>query len=392
MSKRVAAVLFSYYPSDPRPRREAEALVEAGYAVDMICLRNKNEASRELINGVHVYRMPLSHKRIGKLRYIWEYSSFFVMSFLVLSFFALFRRYSLVHIHNMPDFLAFCAVLPRLMDAKIILDLHDPMPEVYMTKFSLPSSHPAIRFLSFLENKAIRFSDLVVTPNIAFREVFISRGCPESKIKIIMNSPDEKIFSLSPNSNRNIAQNNHFRLMYHGTIMEQNGLGVALKAVAVVRKKIPDISFHVYGDGEYLDRARMLCSRLGIDEYVHFHGRVPLEKIPEEISSMDIGLIPNQPSVHWSNAFPTRLFEYLCMKKPVIVPRTKGILDYFDEQAVFFHNPGDAESLADTICKVYKDAPSRSRVLNQGITVYKKYCWDKQRRNFLDSVGKLLGF
>jgi len=62
MSARIAMVSLSYYPSDVRPRREAEALVDEGYFVDMICLRDKNEPKYEIINGVHVYRVPLKHE------------------------------------------------------------------------------------------------------------------------------------------------------------------------------------------------------------------------------------------------------------------------------------------------------------------------------------------
>ncbi len=54
MTVRIAMVLFSYYPADPRPRREAEALVAKGMSVDMICLRNKNEVKEEVVNGVQI--------------------------------------------------------------------------------------------------------------------------------------------------------------------------------------------------------------------------------------------------------------------------------------------------------------------------------------------------
>jgi len=56
MTARVAMIVFSYYPADPRPRREAEALVGKGISVDMICLRNIHETKEEVVNGVEVYR------------------------------------------------------------------------------------------------------------------------------------------------------------------------------------------------------------------------------------------------------------------------------------------------------------------------------------------------
>lgn len=391
MSARIAMVVLSYYPADPRPRREAEALLDQGYLVDVICLRGEEQARHEIVNGVGVYRLPLKHRRGSKIRYLWEYAVFFVMSFFTLSSLYLHKKYRLIHVHNMPDFLVFCSLLPRLLGAKIILDLHDPMPEVFMAKYSMTRKDYFIQLLCLQEKHSIRFSDLVLTPNMAFRDLFVSRGCPESKIHIVMNSPDEKIFSCLEKSEMSHDNNNHvFQVMYHGTIIKRNGLDVALKAVAQIREKIPHLVFHVYGGGEYLEPTKSLSAKLGLKDSVNFHGHVPLEKIAQDIQFVDVGLIPNKPSIHWENAVPTRIFECLCMRKPVIVPRTKGIMDYFDEESMFFHEPGDQESLADAIFEVYQDSERRKSVLHKGISVYRKYRWELQRQHFLEIVNNLI--
>ena len=79
--KRAAVVLYSYYASDPRPRRETEALQRAGMDVDVICLReHADEAPWELIDGVNVHRVPLKRRRAGKLTYAFQYLSFLVSS------------------------------------------------------------------------------------------------------------------------------------------------------------------------------------------------------------------------------------------------------------------------------------------------------------------------
>src|SRR3989338_9881362 len=79
--KRVAMVLFSYYPSDPRPRRAAEALVNEGMSVDLICLADRHDPHRETLKGVDILRVPLERRRSGRLTYVFQYLSFILISF-----------------------------------------------------------------------------------------------------------------------------------------------------------------------------------------------------------------------------------------------------------------------------------------------------------------------
>jgi len=60
--KKVLMVLYSYYAQDPRPRREIESLVKAGYQVDMICLRMDGQKKRETIHGCNLYRVNLKDR------------------------------------------------------------------------------------------------------------------------------------------------------------------------------------------------------------------------------------------------------------------------------------------------------------------------------------------
>src|SRR4051794_7845051 len=126
--QRVAVLLFAHYPSDPRPRRAAETLVEQGMKVEVISLKQDDrEPVRDEFNGVKIFRVPLKKWRGGKFAYIFQYGAFIVASFLLLAFRSLTGRYRLVHVHNMPDILVFRSLIPRLLGAKVMLDLHDPM-------------------------------------------------------------------------------------------------------------------------------------------------------------------------------------------------------------------------------------------------------------------------
>jgi glycosyltransferase involved in cell wall biosynthesis len=391
MNKRVLMIVFSYYPADPRVRREAEAMIDAGCEVDVICLRDKGQTTRDTVNGVRVFRLPPQRCRGGKIRYIWEYLLFITLSLLKAGLLHMSRFYRIVHVHNMPDVLVCSALIPRILGAKLILDLHDPMPEVFMAKYGMDASHPVIRTLRFLEKWSIRVSSMVLTPNIAFRKLFISRGCPPGKIHIIMNSPQESIFQASDQSGVKKKNNSDaFVVMYHGTIVERNGLGVAVEAVGRLRDKIPNLLLEVYGSGDYVEQFQRRVAELKLENRVNYHGQVPAETIAAAILTADIGLIPNLPSIHWDHAMPTRLFEYLCMGKPAIAPNTKGIHDYFDDDQLNYFEPGDAASLEEVLLKVHADPLRREEVRQKGAEVYRRHRWELERQRLVELVNDLL--
>lgn len=381
----IAMVVFSYYPADPRPRREAEALVDAGYKVDVICLQNKEEKREETIQGVKIYRMPLQKKRGGKTRYLWEYTYFGFLAFFKLTLLYFYKKYRIIHIHNMPDILVFTGLIPRIWGAKIILDLHDPMPEVFIAKYNLPENHIIIRVLRWLEKVSIKFSHQVLTPNLAFEKLFISRSCEQAKIQVVMNSPDESIFTP-----KNLKEKSEqFIIMYHGTIVERNGLDIALYAIAKLKDKIPHLCFQVYGEGDFVQRFLEIRQELNLKDVVQYHGHTSLEDIAIALEKADLGIIPNKLNPFTQLNMPTRIFECLRMNKPVIAPRTNGILDYFNENSLFFFEANNVDDLAKVILEVYENPQRRQTVLEEGIKVFKPHAWANEKQRLINIVKQL---
>jgi glycosyltransferase involved in cell wall biosynthesis len=383
--KRAAAVVFSYFPSDPRPARAAYALFRAGMTVDLFCLARDAQPLHETLSGVNVTRFRLTKRRGSKLYYIYQYLMFLAASFLWLT-----RRsgYDLVHVHNMPDFLVFAAVVAKLRGAKIVLDLHDPMPEVFITKFG--SGSRLISLLRFFEKLSIRFSDLVLTPNKAFERLFKSRNSGR-RIAVVMNAPLERIFPLRPPVAREAGTERPFILMYHGTLVERHGLHLALEAVAALRTKIPLLRFHLYGAStDYLTKTIFpLIFTLGLKERVTYFGELPLEEIVKRIEECDLGVIPNLKTPFTEINFPTRIFEYLACGKPVVVPDTEGIRDYFWGNEILFFTPGNVTALADKILFVAEHPQESAAFADRGQTVYNRYRWSGQEAKFIEEIANL---
>ena len=385
-SKRVCAVVFSYYPADPRPRREGEALVDAGHGVDLICLRDEHESPRETVNGVRVFRLPLRRKRGGKLRYLWEYAVFIAMAFALVTIRFFIRRYHVVHVHTMPDILVLCALVPKLFGARVFLDLHDPMPEVFMAKYGLAADSGIVRVLLALERFSIGFAHAAITPNEAFRRLFESRGCPPNKMHVVMNTPDPSIFEADADLSQANETSPGFVMMYHGTVVERHGLGTALDAMVILQSEVNGLAFEVFGDGDYVPRFLELRTALSLEDRVTYHGKVSLEKIAAAIEQADVGLIPNLRSVFTDINLPTRIFEYLSKGTPSIVPRTEGILDYFDEDSIFFFEPGDPESLAAAVRRVLDDPAHTAAIVEKGREIYRQHHWSVEKQVLIKMV------
>ncbi len=389
--KRTVAVMYSTYPWDPRPRRAAEALASKGASVEVICLKERDEEPQhESFNGVGITRIPLKHRRGGKLSYLIQYGSFILISGAILAFRALRRRYDLVHVHNMPDVLVFSALVPKILGAKIILDLHDPMPELMMTIFGLRESSFSVWLLKKFEKLCLRFADAVLTPNEAFKRIFSARSCPAGKISVVMNSPDEEIFQYR----EGFAGGDNSKscvIMYHGSLVERNGLDLAVTALRKIRETIPNAELRIYGRStRYLKQVMDSVRKFELCDAVRFLGPKSLEQIAEAIRECDVGVIPNQRNIFTQLNMPTRIFEYLSQGKPVIAPRAAGILDYFGPQDLVFFELGDADDLAAKLEYLLSHPREMKRIVERGQKVYRGHTWSSERLFFVSIVDRLL--
>jgi glycosyltransferase involved in cell wall biosynthesis len=391
--KRVAVLLYSVYPGDPRPRRAAEALAECGMEVDVLCQRHQVDApAQERVNGVEVWRLPISRRRDNKFTYLWQYSRFFFSSFWFLTWRSLRQKYDLIHVHNMPDFLAFAALIPKLRGAKVILDLHDPMPELMTTIFGGNENSTGVRLLKAVEKWSTGFANAVITVNEACRRIFSNRSCPAEKITVIMNSPDEQIFASRTPDARVRAPGAPFVIMYHGSLVERHGLDLAVTALGTIRQFAPEAELRVYGSSTpYLQKVMKLVEESGLSGAVHYHGSHDLEEIAEAIRESDVGIIPNRRSIFTEINTPTRIFEYLSQGRPVIAPRAPGILDYFGPDDLVYFELGSAEDLARKIEFVYREPAAVRAIVEHGQAVYRNHRWHRERERFLHLVSTLLG-
>ena len=389
--KRVGVVLFSFYPNDPRPRRALEAMAREGMLVDLICLRGEGSPTREVQGNVEVLRIPLKRRRGGMLAYLYQYAAFIFLSSMILAWRSLTRGYDLVHVHNMPDVLVVSALVPKMFGAKVILDLHDPMPELMMTIFKLEKDSWSVRLLRRIEKWSIARANVVVTVSVTFKRVFSARSCASEKVEVVMNSPDGEIFPLRAATTPAYASRKPFVIMYHGSLVERNGLDLAVEALARVRATLPEAELRIYGEGTpFLDRVMDMAKSKGLQAAVHYLGSRRLEDLVVEIEGCDVGVIPNHRNSFTDINTPTRMFEYLALGKPAIAPRTSGIQDYFGSVSLVFFKSGDAQDMARSIEYVFSHPAEVTEIVKRGQEVFREHSWQKERQRLIGVVSGLL--
>ena len=264
-TRNICMVSYSFYEMDNRVRRYAETLVKTGNRVDVISLRKEGTDSIEIINGVRIFRIQkrlLNEK--GSISYLLKILSFFIKAFFILNILSIKNRYKVFHIHNVPDFLVFTAIIPKMFGKKIILDIHDILPEFYASKFSKNEASVIIKSIKLIERISVWFSDHIIISNHLWGEKLIRRSSPSKKISVIMNYPDPEYFYP-----RNVEKvSGKIILTYPGTLNYHQGVDVAIRALSLIKGNIQQVEFIIYGDGKDRLVLEALVSELGLKKQV----------------------------------------------------------------------------------------------------------------------------
>ncbi len=381
-----------YVPQDSRVARDIAALVALGHRVDVICLRDAGQPRIERQPGVTVWRLPLRHSRGRRgLRYAGEYAAFFAMASALVTALHVRRRYRLVQVHSLPDVLVFAAAVPRLLGARVLLDLQECMPEFFATKFGVDAGHPLVRLIGRLEQRSIRFADAVITPTAQMRDVFVGRGADPGKVVVVMDGADEETFRPVEAAAGGPGDGDGFTLVSHGTVEEHYGLDTVIEAVALLRDEMPGLRLRVYGDGSDLPRLRALADRLAVADRVWFSGGfVPVEELVAGIAAADAGIVAMRRDAFRDVSLAGKMFDFIAMGKPVLSSRTRSVEQTFGEDCVELFASGDAADLARALRRLRADPERGGRLAQRAREVAAAYQWARQREIYQGVVNQLL--
>ncbi len=378
-------VSYSNYESDSRVRRYAETLCKRGYKVDVLAIRQEGESSSAVIEGVRVFRIQLRVRdEKSKIGYLRKLVMFFLRSMFFLTWEQIKEPYDLIHVHSVPDFEVFAALVPKLMGCKVILDIHDIVPEFYASKFKTSSNSAVFKLLVAVERMSAGFSDHVIAANHIWEERLIQRSVRRDKCTAMINYPDTDIFR--PGRDRNDGK---FIILYPGTLNYHQGVDIAIRAFALIKDKAPQAEFHIYG-GDQRDALKALITELGLQDRVLLREFVTRREIVSIMGNADLGVVPKRKNSFGNEAFSTKILEFMCLGVPVLIPDTAIDSYYFNDSVAQFFRADDVSSLSDGLLSMIQNPVHRKDLVDHANEFVKQYTWESNQDTYLNIVDSLV--
>ncbi len=389
----VVLITHSYYEEDPRVRRQAEAILASGRPVDVISLRRPEDPPDGVVAGVNVRRLDVQrHQGAGLRTYLGEYFSFFVRVALCLVRRQTRRRYALVQVATLPDWLVLAALPLRMAGVPVVLDLHESMPDFFRSRFPRASNPLIRRVLLVAERLSVAAATHAITVNDALRERLIGLGVPEAHIDVVRNTPSLARFSPDAHPARPFMADGELRLVYAGALTPTYELDIAIRAVAALHAVRPElaVTFDVFGRGDSLEALEALSRDLGLAERIHFHGRIPLEDVPAAIAAVDVGLAPTRRDAFTDASLSTKILEYAAMRRPAVASRLPLVVRTFGPGTVSTYEPGNAEAMAAAVLRLVDDAPAREVAIERTAELVTGMSWEGDARGYLALLEGLM--
>ena len=387
-SLRVCAITCDCYPDDPLVRRTAEAAASAGCNYHVICSMKEGQAKDELFNGVHVHRIKLRGRQgkplgrisgmpLGTMLVLWLIFSF--LSSTKLTRLHIIHKFDVVHIHNLPDFLVFAALIPKIFGAQVVLHVQDVSPELMATRAIGWWRRIAVALARWQEHMSTSFADHVLTTGRPFKELLLKHGVPAAKLSIILNSADPKLFPAEKRTDPYLGEASAERpvlLMYHGTCAARFGLDVAIRAFAKARSKAPCLRLHIMGQGDAVPSLKELAQTLGLADCITFFPAGPVDTVADFIEHGDIGIIPYPSNGFTDLVLPTKAYEFALMRRPMIASDTVAIRSMFRAQSIVLCAPSSADGLAEAITDLYWHPLKRAQLVASAEEDNMNYRWE----------------
>jgi glycosyltransferase involved in cell wall biosynthesis len=384
---RVCMVAYSFYESDNRIRRYAETLALQGNYVDIVSLRQKGQSINNSLNGVSIFRIQertINEK--SKFDYLFRIMLFLFQSFWFLTIRQFKQPYHIIHVHSVPDFEVFAALIPKLFGAKIILDIHDIVPEFYAAKFHSGKTSILFHALIAVERLCCAFADHVIISNHIWGERLIKRSVAAEKCTTIINYPDLRLFTRS----RPKAKSKEILLLYPGTLNWHQGLDIAIRGVAIANQQDARIRLHIYGKGPEAEALRQLVESLNLDHCVKLMGLLPSEQIVEKMQDADFGIVPKRDDDFGGDAFSTKILEFMALGVPVIIAATRIERYYFNDSIATFFTAGDHNSFAETLHNTIADKKHIETKRLSALRFIEENNWNVKKILFLEIINKLM--
>ena len=383
--RRACIIRQKPYPWQRNLRRNAETLHKEGYEVDVICIGLKGQKKFEVMSGVNVHRVYYSHHRGKLLWYLLDYSLYFFLVSLKLARLSLRKRFDVIEVCNVPDFLVFTTIFPKLLGSKVIFYMFEKTEALFTASFNLSNNHPFTRMIRFITKLcAIYANSVIVTDVIVQKQLLETYGIRRDKVTLVLNVVDESVFKLeSTNTNE---KDEHFTLTIVSGTLRRYGIQTMINAFPILLNEIPKLKLNVVGDGEYLPHLKNMINDLKINDRVNFTGYIPYEEVPPYIASADVCIAPMLDDV----GTPNKVLEYFAMGKATVSSEIPGLKALIDCECLLYFQPGNETELAERILELYRSPEKRASLGKTAQEFYSKFRWSEMKQTYLGVYEQLI--
>ena len=394
----ICMLLEAEYPPDIRVRKEARALLDAGYDVTLLCHLGDIEPTFETVEGVDVHREPFQNAHSGVFGLL--DGTAYMMTQVHRAWADAIDRVcdakgiDVLHVHDLP-LVKTALDVARPRGIRVVADLHENWPEAVRQYRRSDSWRRYLREPTYLlstvslpiwrwkrlERTCVRRVDHVVTVVDEAKTHYVRDcGVAPEKVSVVSNVVSLDQFEVDDVVPKSV--DGDFVLSYVGTLGGRHrGLEPVIEAVPDIRAELPGFRLLIVGSGsEYEHRLRTLSTELGVEDAITFTGWVDFEEVPSYIAASDACLVPHASTPHTETTIPHKLFQYMALGKPTIVTDVQPLQRIVEETGCAVVVPaGDSDAMVDAVLSLAADAERAESIGERGRqAVAETYNWESE--------------
>jgi glycosyltransferase involved in cell wall biosynthesis len=382
------------YPWDVRVEKVCESLAKK-HAVHLLCRNRKRRPRYERAKNLHIHRLPSVSDRWGRLNDIIGFPAF-CNPLWIYHVWQIVRsvKANVIIVRDLP--LALTAIgIGRIFHIPVILDMAENYPAMIQDLwdrdgFSVGNflvRNPAI--IRLVERASLRWCDHVLVVVEESRDRLLASGVPSNRISLVINTPTSARWVDLPDlpSGLVVRGSDSLTLVYLGLLEWPRGVETAIRAMPLIKGKLPGAHLIIVGSGRHEEVFRQLVRELEIQTNVSFLGWLDYASAIRVIIESDIGLVPHYATESWNTTVPNKLFDYMSMGKPVIVSNAKPTERIVQqEQCGVVFQEKNAQDLARAVFQL-RDSVVRKRMGQNGYEAIKRiYNWSVDEERLLRAL------
>jgi glycosyltransferase involved in cell wall biosynthesis len=376
-------------PFDRRVWQEATTLKEFGAEVSIICPMMKDYTKRnEIIDGIIIYRYPLQVEARSAFGYLLEYFIALFWTFVYSWKIFIKKRFHVIHACNPPDLFFLVALCFKPFGVQYVFDHHDINPELYIAKYGRKDLF--YRLMLLFERITFMAANYSIATNESYKDIAVHRGkMPVDKVTVIRSGPQMDRLKIIP-PNDKYKKGRKYLIGYVGTIGEQEGIDLLLDSIQYIVSKRTDVQCAIVGGGTDLEKMKVYCRSLQLEEYVDFYGRSPDALMLAIINTADVCVNPDKPTEMNNLSTMNKIMEYMALKKPIVQYDLKEGR-YSAQEASLYARCGDIKDFGEKILWLLDHEQKRIEMGENGYNrVVNELSWKYESKKLICFYGRVL--